>query len=205
MRKNKSQIGTQKYKNMDNRKIVVCDDGTGVILWRSLFFLIILYFILFPLFLVHPLTSLSPVVNRPTYIWSTEKRQYCGTGGITSCALNQRRWIWTMMGSLRSVCCADGRSRVVYPMFNDVHVFDVTQKTNKLKMPFVLFTGVNHHCQSILLCGVLLEIETVVHLFGCSNNFTIASLIEHLLLSLQTKMQQWQGHYTGIPGPIPFL
>ncbi|KAL6581423.1 hypothetical protein OROMI_007346 [Orobanche minor] len=63
-------------------------------------------------------------------------------------------------GTLRSVFWADGRSRSSYLQFGDVVVFDVTYKTNKFKMPFAPFIGVNHHGQSILFGGALLEDET---------------------------------------------
>lgn len=47
--------------------------------------------------------------------------------------------------------------------------FDVTYKNSKFKMPFALFTGVNHHLQSSLFGGALLEdatTETFVWLFS---------------------------------------
>ncbi|XP_023731549.1 protein FAR1-RELATED SEQUENCE 5-like [Lactuca sativa] len=61
-------------------------------------------------------------------------------------------------GYPRNIFCADGRSRDAYTKFRDV-VFDVTYMTNKFKMPFAPFTGVNHHGQSILFGGALLENE----------------------------------------------
>lgn len=63
-------------------------------------------------------------------------------------------------GTLRSVFWADGRSRCAYLQLCDVLVFDVTYKTNKFRMPFAPFTGVNQHLQSILFGGPLLEDET---------------------------------------------
>ena len=59
----------------------------------------------------------------------------------------------------RNIFWADGRSRDAYTKFRDVVVFDVTYMTNKFKMPFAPFTGVNHHGQSILFGGALLENE----------------------------------------------
>ncbi|XP_076954525.1 protein FAR1-RELATED SEQUENCE 5-like [Bidens hawaiensis] len=53
----------------------------------------------------------------------------------------------------------DGRSRDSYIKFADVVVFDVTYMTNKFMMPFAPFVGVNHHRQSILFAGALLENE----------------------------------------------
>ncbi|XP_023734634.1 protein FAR1-RELATED SEQUENCE 7-like [Lactuca sativa] len=71
-------------------------------------------------------------------------------------------------GSPRNIFWADGRSRDAYTKFGDVVVFDVTYMTNKYKMPFAPFVGVNHHQQSILFGGALLENEkeeTFVWLF----------------------------------------
>ncbi|XP_059455779.1 protein FAR1-RELATED SEQUENCE 5-like [Corylus avellana] len=69
---------------------------------------------------------------------------------------------------LKHVFCADARSRVAYESFGDVITFDTTYLTNKYKMPFAPFVGVNHHGQSILFgCGLLSNenIDTFVWLF----------------------------------------
>nr|KAJ0194647.1 hypothetical protein LSAT_V11C700365420 [Lactuca sativa] len=71
-------------------------------------------------------------------------------------------------GCPRNIFWADGRSRDDFTKFGDVVVFDVTYMTNKFKMPFAPFTGVNHHGQSVLFGGALLENEkeeTFVWLF----------------------------------------
>nr|GEX71012.1 hypothetical protein [Tanacetum cinerariifolium] len=62
-------------------------------------------------------------------------------------------------GSPRNIFWADGRSRDAYLKFGDVVVFDVTYLTNKFKFPFAPFVGVNHHGQSIIFGGALLENE----------------------------------------------
>ncbi|XP_060202353.1 protein FAR1-RELATED SEQUENCE 5-like, partial [Lycium barbarum] len=54
----------------------------------------------------------------------------------------------------------DARSRVAYKNFGEVVVFDPTYLTNKYRMPFVPFTGVNNHHQSILFGCALLWDET---------------------------------------------
>ncbi|GKA44673.1 FAR1-related sequence 5-like protein [Tanacetum coccineum] len=72
-------------------------------------------------------------------------------------------------GSPRNIFWADGRSRDAYLKFGDVVVFDVTYLTNKFKFPFAPFVGVNHHGQSIIFGGALLENEkeeTFKWLFG---------------------------------------
>ncbi|XP_077238252.1 protein FAR1-RELATED SEQUENCE 5-like [Tasmannia lanceolata] len=60
--------------------------------------------------------------------------------------------------SLCSVFWADVKSRMACNYFGDVVYFDTTYKTNRYEMPFVLFTGVNHHQQSTLFgCALLLD------------------------------------------------
>jgi hypothetical protein len=77
---------------------------------------------------------------------------------------------------LRNVFWADARSRAAYEFFGDVITFDMTYLTNRYDMPFVLFVGVNHHGQSILLGTGLIsneDTDTFVWLFnswlGCLN------------------------------------
>ena len=50
----------------------------------------------------------------------------------------------------------DGRSQVDYELFGDVLAFDATYEKNKYKCPVVVFSGVNHHLQTIVFgCGVV--------------------------------------------------
>ena len=42
--------------------------------------------------------------------------------------------------------------RMNYSRFYDIVVFDNTYKTNRFKMPFGIFTGVNNYGQSVLFC-----------------------------------------------------
>ena len=62
-------------------------------------------------------------------------------------------------GRPRNIFWVDGRSKYVYTKSGDAVVFDVTYMTNKFKFPFATFVGVNHHGQSILFGGALLENE----------------------------------------------
>lgn len=94
--------------------------------------------------------------------------------GVTTLPL-----IWVIIGHQ-----ADGRATAAYLQFTNVLVFEVTYKTNKLKMPFSPFTGVNHHFQSSLFGGALLEdknAETFVWLFlqfrGCMFDRPPAAII----------------------------
>lgn len=61
----------------------------------------------------------------------------------------------------------DARSRLACQYFRDVVTFDATYLTNRYHMPFVPFTGVNHHHQSIMFgCALLVneKIESYVWL-----------------------------------------
>ena len=59
-------------------------------------------------------------------------------------------------GQLADCLWVDSRSRMTYKDIVDVVTFDPTYLTNKYKMPFIPFTGVNHHQQSILFgCALL--------------------------------------------------
>ena len=63
-------------------------------------------------------------------------------------------------GCMKNCFWADGRSRTTYQYFGDVVTFDATYLTNHYKMPFVPFTGVNHHHQSVMFGCALLVNET---------------------------------------------
>ncbi|XP_042948974.1 protein FAR1-RELATED SEQUENCE 5-like [Carya illinoinensis] len=61
---------------------------------------------------------------------------------------------------MESCFWADARSRAAYQYFGDVVTFDATYLTNIYKMPFVPFSGVNHHHQTIMFGCALLVNET---------------------------------------------
>ncbi|KAG7975489.1 hypothetical protein I3843_06G102100 [Carya illinoinensis] len=63
-------------------------------------------------------------------------------------------------GCMGSCFWADARSRSAYQYFSDVVTFDATYLTNIYKMPFVPFSGVNHHHQTIMFGCALLVNET---------------------------------------------
>ncbi|KAM7483620.1 hypothetical protein LguiB_008203 [Lonicera macranthoides] len=71
-------------------------------------------------------------------------------------------------GCLRNVFWADASTRVSYSYFGDVIAIDTACLTDKYEMPLVVFTGVNHHGQSLLLgCGLLAgeTVESFIWLF----------------------------------------
>ncbi|KAJ8470831.1 hypothetical protein OPV22_025174 [Ensete ventricosum] len=53
---------------------------------------------------------------------------------------------------------ADSKARTAYGYFGDAVVFDTTYKKNKYMMPFVTFSGVNHHLQPVIFgCALLID------------------------------------------------
>ncbi|KAJ6825855.1 protein FAR1-RELATED SEQUENCE 5-like [Iris pallida] len=53
---------------------------------------------------------------------------------------------------------ADAKAKMAYFCFGDAVTIDTSYKENKNMLPFVLFTGVNHHLQSIIFgCGLLTD------------------------------------------------
>ncbi|KAL9663874.1 hypothetical protein QQ045_019267 [Rhodiola kirilowii] len=66
-------------------------------------------------------------------------------------------------GSLKNVFWADGRSRATYMDVRDVVSFDTTYVSNRYRMPFAPFIGVNNHGQSILFGCALLAGEEVAN------------------------------------------
>ena len=64
-------------------------------------------------------------------------------------------------GRMGNCFWVDARSRLAYQYFGDVVTFDATYLTNCYKMPFVPFTGVNYHHQSVMFGCALLVNETV--------------------------------------------
>ncbi|CAN1171034.1 Protein FAR1-RELATED SEQUENCE 3 [Linum perenne] len=59
---------------------------------------------------------------------------------------------------MTNVFWADARSRKAYSRFGDAISFDTKYKVDRYKVPFVPFTGVNHHGQMILFgCAILLD------------------------------------------------
>ncbi|XP_042978660.1 protein FAR1-RELATED SEQUENCE 5-like [Carya illinoinensis] len=63
-------------------------------------------------------------------------------------------------GCMGSCFWADARSRAAYQYFGDVVTFDATYLTNIYKMPFLPFSIVNHHHQTIMFGCALLVNET---------------------------------------------
>ncbi|KAL4365203.1 hypothetical protein AHAS_Ahas07G0082600 [Arachis hypogaea] len=59
-------------------------------------------------------------------------------------------------GTLCNLFWCDGLSRADYSLFGDVLAFDATYKRNKYMCPLVVFSGVNHHNQTIIFATALI-------------------------------------------------
>ncbi|XP_035843756.1 protein FAR1-RELATED SEQUENCE 5-like [Helianthus annuus] len=64
-------------------------------------------------------------------------------------------------GKLSSVFWADEISKLNYKAFGDVLAFDATYSTNRYKMVFVPFTGVDHHFQCVTFGVGLISTESI--------------------------------------------
>ncbi|XP_022004118.1 protein FAR1-RELATED SEQUENCE 5-like [Helianthus annuus] len=64
-------------------------------------------------------------------------------------------------GKLSSVFWADEISKLNYKDFGDVLAFDATYSTNRYKMVFVPFTGVDHHFQCVTFGAGLISTESI--------------------------------------------
>jgi hypothetical protein len=53
-------------------------------------------------------------------------------------------------GRMKCLFWADGGSRSDYFCFGDVVAFDTTYKKNKYNYPLVIFSGCNHHSQTVI-------------------------------------------------------
>ncbi|XP_016200038.1 protein FAR1-RELATED SEQUENCE 5-like isoform X3 [Arachis ipaensis] len=58
--------------------------------------------------------------------------------------------------TLRNLFWCDGLSRADYSLFGDVLAFDATYKRNKYMCPLVVFSGINHHNQTIIFAAALI-------------------------------------------------
>ncbi|KMZ72007.1 FAR1-related sequence 5 [Zostera marina] len=62
--------------------------------------------------------------------------------------------------SLTNIFWADAKSKMAYYYFGDAVTFDTSYKDNQNMIPFVTFTGVNHHLQSVIFGCALLTDES---------------------------------------------
>jgi len=77
-------------------------------------------------------------------------------------------------GSLKHLFWCDGVSRMDYSIFGDVLAFDATYKKIKYNTPLVIFSGVNHHNQSIIFGVAIVGDETEATYVWLLENFVEA-------------------------------
>jgi hypothetical protein len=63
-------------------------------------------------------------------------------------------------GTLQHLFWCDGVSRMDYSVFGDVLAFDATYRKIKYNTPLVIFSGVNHHNQSVIFASAIVGDET---------------------------------------------
>ncbi|KAF8665186.1 hypothetical protein HU200_054163 [Digitaria exilis] len=62
---------------------------------------------------------------------------------------------------VRNIFWSYGKSRVAYEHYGDVVSFDTTYETNRYKLRFAPFVGINGHGDNLLFAGALLSDETI--------------------------------------------
>ena len=82
-------------------------------------------------------------------------------------------------GRLEKLFWSDGCCRKNYAVFGEVIAFDATYKKNIYKRPLVVFSGVNHHNQTIVFAAALVSDEKVE---------TCVWLLEHFLEAMEGKV-----------------
>ncbi|XP_057755616.1 protein FAR1-RELATED SEQUENCE 4-like [Arachis stenosperma] len=70
------------------------------------------------------------------------------------------KYTFTSDKGLEHIFWADGQSIVDYHCFGDIVAFDSTYKKNKYNKPLVIFSGCNHHGQTVIFGSGLLSDET---------------------------------------------
>ncbi|XP_057744669.1 protein FAR1-RELATED SEQUENCE 5-like [Arachis stenosperma] len=70
------------------------------------------------------------------------------------------KYTFTSDKRLEHIFWADGQSIVDYHCFGDIVAFDSTYKKNKYNKPLVIFSGCNHHGQTVIFGSCLLSNET---------------------------------------------
>ncbi|KAL2963237.1 hypothetical protein AAZX31_17G189700 [Glycine max] len=79
---------------------------------------------------------------------------------------------------LQRLFWCDTESQLLYEVFGDVLAFDATYKKNKYLFPFVVFSGMNHHNQTIVFATTIVTDET---------EETYVWLLEQLLVAMKGK------------------
>nr|XP_025665199.1 protein FAR1-RELATED SEQUENCE 5-like [Arachis hypogaea] len=73
----------------------------------------------------------------------------------------------------------DGRCQLDYDLFGDVLAFDATYKKNRYRLPVVIFSGVNHHNQTVVFGAAIVSNE---------RKSTYVWLLKQLLIAMKGKI-----------------
>ncbi|CAB4318391.1 unnamed protein product [Prunus armeniaca] len=91
---------------------------------------------------------------------------------------------------MSNVFWADPKARTDYTYFGDTVTFDTTYRSNRYRLPFAPFTGVNHHGQPVLFGCALLINESEASFLWLFKTWLIA--MEHQWLQLiYADRRQW--------------
>lgn len=109
---------------------------------------------------------------------------------FTKMQLNDPCFFYTMdineKGCLRNVFWAEARCRAAYSYFGDVLFIDTKALLDNYEVPLVVFTGINHHAQTVPLgCGLVssLTVESFVWLFRAWLTYMVGRLPQTIITS----------------------
>jgi hypothetical protein len=88
-------------------------------------------------------------------------------------------------GTLQHLFWSDGVSRMDYSLFGDVLAFDATYRKIRYNTPLVIFSGVNHHNQSVIFGSAIVGDETEETYVWLLQNF-VEAMEGKLLVSVIT-------------------
>ncbi|KAL4356922.1 hypothetical protein AHAS_Ahas09G0135100 [Arachis hypogaea] len=80
------------------------------------------------------------------------------------------KYTFTNDQRLEHIFWADGQSIVDYHCFGDIVAFDSAYKKNKYNKPLVIFSGCNHHGQTVIFGSGLVSDEMIEHMASGAQN-----------------------------------
>ncbi|KAI5430014.1 hypothetical protein KIW84_034550 [Lathyrus oleraceus] len=96
---------------------------------------------------------------------------------IYLCVKDPLMFVTHMVGAdktMQNLFWSDGESQKNYELFGDVLSFDATYNKNKYRCPFVVFTVVNHHNQTIIFATAIVSNEVEGTYVGLLEQFLVA-------------------------------
>lgn len=91
---------------------------------------------------------------------------------------------------LLNIFWADAKAKMAYYCFGDVVTLDMSYRRNKNMIPFAMFTGVNHHLQSVIFGCALMTDETEASYVWLFENWLLAMCGGRPPVSLITDQQE---------------